>query len=78
MTDIKIRSYSRMIEYIKRWQQNGDIRTDMKPEFFLAILNKMDELHKNDQLSSLYDDYSDYIKEVFNFIFYGISSPKKD
>jgi len=78
ITDLKIKSYTRIIEYIKRWQEKDEIRSDMKPEFFLAILNKMDELYQNDQLSSLYDDYKDYIKEVFNFIFYGVSSPKKD
>ncbi len=78
MTDYKIRNYTTFMGYIKNWQKKGDVRQDIKPEFFFVMFDKLNELTQNTQLSSLYENYTDYIKEVFNFFFYGVVPKKED
>lgn len=53
-------------------QKKGDIRKDIKPEFILYFLNKMQEMVKDEQLEKLYDNPKDIIMEFTKFFFYGI------
>ena len=60
------------INFLKRAQEKGEVRKSLRPEFFLAVINSLRELAKNDQLISLYPNYQDFVMEFNNFIFYGL------
>ncbi len=66
------KSISRFLAFIKTAQANGDVRSEMKAEFFLAATNKLMELVQNNELVNSYDSYKDFVLEVNNFLFYGI------
>lgn len=68
------KSFKRIIRFIQNEQKKGNVRSDMKAEFFLAIIAKLSELVENDQLVRMYPHYSDFIMEINNFIFYGITN----
>jgi len=53
-------------------QKRGEIRTDLKPEFIIYLLNKLLEIIQDEQLESLYPKPQDLIMEITNFFFYGI------
>jgi hypothetical protein len=52
-----------------------DIR-EMRPEFILAVTNKLYELVQDDDLWKIYPDYTEFIREVNSFFFFGILSEK--
>jgi AcrR family transcriptional regulator len=60
------------IDFIKKAQQKGDVRRDIKPEFLIAVLNKMLELAKDKTLTSLYPRVTDFSLEINNFIYCGV------
>jgi AcrR family transcriptional regulator len=60
------------IDFIKRSQERGDVRRDIKPEFLVAVINKMLELAKDETLISLYPQVTDLLLEINNFICCGI------
>lgn len=66
------KSISAFIDFFKNAQAKGEVRTEMKPEFFIAAVNKLMELVENKQLVQSYETYKDFVLEVNNFLFYGI------
>jgi len=60
------------IDFIKISQQRGDVRKDIKPEFLIAVLNKMLELAKDETLVNLYPRVIDFSLEINNFIYCGV------
>jgi AcrR family transcriptional regulator len=54
------------------YQQKGDIRKDIRPEFMLYMLNKMTELTADDQFIRLFSDPADMVRVISDFYFYGI------
>lgn len=62
----------RFILFIQKAQQQGFVRRDMKPEFFLAAIQKLTELTKDRELIAKYKDNQKFVMEVNNFYFYGI------
>lgn len=66
------KSINAFITFIKTAQAKGEVRTEMKPEFFIAATNKLMELVKNNELVNSYESYKDFVLEVNNFLFYGI------
>ena len=70
---------SRFLDFIKESQQNGEVRADIHPEFLLAVLNNVKQIVKDESLVNNYGSYKDFVLEINNFIFYGISPrPDKD
>ncbi len=61
---------------LKKAQKNGDIRSDIKPEFILYIINQMTETITDESLTALYPDPAHLIAEMMNHFFYGILSGK--
>jgi AcrR family transcriptional regulator len=61
-------------------QQQGHIRKDLKLDFILYMLHKMQEWITDENLVRSYDDIHDLIMEIANFFFYGIlpHSPRSD
>lgn len=66
------RATSFFIEFIKKAQEKGEVRKDIKPDFLVAVLNKMLELAKDETLINLYPRVTDFSLEVNNFIYCGI------
>jgi len=65
-------SMNQFMEFIQEAQHKGEVRPDMKIEFFLAVIGAMKELMQNKSLVELYPYYQDFIMEVNNFLFYGL------
>lgn len=60
------------IEFIKDAQKKGEVRPEMRPEFLIAVLNKMIELAKDTELMKLYPNVMDLSLEINNFFYCGI------
>jgi AcrR family transcriptional regulator len=70
--DFYARATAFFIDFIKKAQQKGEVRGDIKPEFLVAVLNKMLELAKDEKLISLYPRVIDFSLEINKFIYCGI------
>ncbi len=57
--------------FLEKAQARGDMRP-MRPEFFLAVLDKLNEIARNENLSALYRDHVEFVREIQLFLFYGI------
>jgi AcrR family transcriptional regulator len=66
------KSIGSFISFFKNGQAKGEVRTEMKPEFFIAAVNKLMELVENKQLVKSYETYKDFVLEVNNFLYFGI------
>ncbi len=53
-------------------QERGDIRSDIKLEFIVFILNHLLEIAADERLVRLYDSPEAMTAELMNFFFYGI------
>ena len=72
MQDYLQKSYKRFMGYITDWQKKGYIRPEIRPEFFIAVLDKVQEMFGDDNLRKLYSDHVEFTHELHNFFFYGI------
>jgi AcrR family transcriptional regulator len=70
--DFYARATAFFIDFIKKAQQKGEVRGDIKPEFLVAVLNKMLEIAKDEKLISLYPRVIDFSLEINKFIYCGI------
>jgi len=53
-------------------QKDGDIRSDIKPDFILYFMNHMIDMVSDENLSRMYPSHKDLINEITRFFFYGI------
>ncbi|MBT4485130.1 MAG: TetR/AcrR family transcriptional regulator [Candidatus Latescibacteria bacterium] len=74
MQEYMQRSYKRFMEYFIGWQKNGDIRPGIRPELFIAVLDKLQELFGDDNLRKHYHDHIEFAHELHKLFFYGIVS----
>ena len=70
------KSFSIFIDFLKDSQQKGLIRKDIKVEFILAFQNIITQFMDNKELMSAYNNPTEFIMESFNFLFYGMLTPK--
>ena len=56
----------------KKAQDDGDIRSDLKVEFIMYVMNHLVEMAQEDALINMYDEPQDLVMEITNFLFYGI------
>lgn len=66
------KGYKHFSNYIVNWQKNGDIRPEIRPEFLIAVIDKLQEVFGNDNLRKLYNDHSEFVHELQKLFFYGI------
>jgi AcrR family transcriptional regulator len=71
MEDYYRKNYNRLLDLVAEWQKDGVIRSEMRPELFIAALNKFQELFSDDNLNKIYSDHIKFIKELHNLLFYG-------
>lgn len=57
-------------------QQRGEIRSDIKIEFILYMLDKIYEMYQDEKLLKLYPTQKEMVSELINYFFYGILSKK--
>lgn len=69
-------SIARFMKIMSEAQEKGDVRKNLRPEFFLAVVNKLLELAKDPAVRDLYPNYTDLVLEINNFMFYGIMARK--
>ncbi|MFP4548761.1 MAG: TetR/AcrR family transcriptional regulator [Fidelibacterota bacterium] len=74
----KQESYKKFSHYIEKWKAEGHIRKDIKPQFIIAAMESLEYFTKRGDLPKLYDEYIDYVEEIFNFFFYGILTERKE
>ncbi|PKN58069.1 MAG: hypothetical protein CVU56_07635 [Deltaproteobacteria bacterium HGW-Deltaproteobacteria-14] len=68
----------RFLEVVTAAQRRGDMRPEVKPEFVLALLGKLNELAGDDALRAHYaGGYVELMHEVVDFFFYGLLSSAK-
>lgn len=56
----------------KKAQEDGDIRTDLKVEFIMYMMNHLVEMAQEETLLNMYDEPQDLVMEITKFLFYGI------
>lgn len=61
-----------VLEDLKAAQAQGNVRSEIKPEFILYFLNHIFEMVKDDRLLRLYDSPQALVNELTRFFFYGI------
>jgi AcrR family transcriptional regulator len=66
-----------LISDIKKAQEMGTVRRDIKPEFIIFLLNQMIVMASDKGLLDSYDSFQDLIAELVNFFFYGILNREK-
>lgn len=74
--DAQMQNLDLFMDFLKRAQMRGEMRS-MKPELFLAVLDKLNEIARDKNLIALYRDYVQFVREIQLFLFYGII-PTKD
>jgi AcrR family transcriptional regulator len=77
LMDLRIRTdQQRILDrfelFIAKAQKRGEIRTDINPQFLIAVVDKLYELADNRQLVARYDDLMEFHREVKDFFWYGI------
>ena len=60
------------MEDIKKAQQTGEVRANIKPELMLFMLNQMMNMGDNEQIKAMYNSTSEMAVEITEFFFYGI------
>jgi AcrR family transcriptional regulator len=69
--EMKTKNLSRFMAFVEKAQERGDMRR-IRPEFFMAIMNKLQEVISDENLASTYTARLDLIQDVHNFLFFGI------
>lgn len=67
-----VESLSMIKENFHTAQEQGHLRKDLKIEFIMYMLNKMQELISDPALESMYSDSGEMVTEMINYFFYGI------
>ena len=62
----------RFMEFIIESQKKGDIRTEIHPEFIMAVLDKLYELKRDEKLRNRYSSLEDFNRELKDFLWYGL------
>jgi AcrR family transcriptional regulator len=53
-------------------QKNGEVRSDIEIDFIIYMMNIIREVFKDENLQKMYPDIGSFIKDAFNFFYYGI------
>ena len=67
----------RFFDFIIESQKKGDIRPEIRPEFLMAVLDKLYELARDENLIKKYPHFMDFNRELKDFLWYGLL-PRED
>jgi AcrR family transcriptional regulator len=62
----------RFIQFIVDAQKKGEVRPEIRPEFFMAVLDKLRELAFDEALIKQYPNFLEFNREIKDFFWYGI------
>jgi AcrR family transcriptional regulator len=77
VTDMRHRSLSRFMKFVADAQARGDMRR-IRPEFVLAMMDKLQEVAGNYELRNLYASDLEFVREVNDFFFFGIMPVQRE
>jgi AcrR family transcriptional regulator len=62
----------RFFQFIIESQKKGDIRPEVRPEFIMAVLDKLYELARDESLMKKYPHFIEFNRELKDFLWYGL------
>jgi AcrR family transcriptional regulator len=62
----------RFFQFIIESQKKGDIRPEVRPEFIMAVLDKLYELARDENLIKKYPHFIEFNRELKDFLWYGL------
>ena len=62
----------RFFQFFVEAQKRGDIRPEIRPEFIMAVIDKLNELARDDDLKKNYSSYIEFNRELKDFFWYGL------
>ncbi len=62
----------RFFQFIIESQKKGDIRPEVRPEFIMAVLDKLYELARDENLMNKYPHFIEFNRELKDFLWYGL------
>ena len=71
IAEMRNKNISLFMEFVEKAQERGDMRR-MRPALFMAEMARMQELLADPDLERSYPDRVEFIREVLNFLFFGI------
>ena len=70
--DINDQYNQRFMQFIVEAQEKGEVRPEIRPEFFMAVLDKLRELALDEKLIKKYPNFLEFNREIKDFFWYGI------
>ena len=71
--NIDVEEYrERFMQFIVDAQKRGEVRPEIRPEFFIAVLDKLQELAFDEELVKSYSSFIDFNREIKDFLWFGI------
>ncbi|MFC1879609.1 TetR/AcrR family transcriptional regulator [Chloroflexota bacterium] len=68
-------AFERVMRFFVISQQNGDIREDIRPQFFMAAFNALNSMQYDPKIRALYDHPQTLAGDIFRLFYYGALSP---
>ena len=68
------RALRRVMHFLVKFQQRGDIRADIRPEFLMAAFDILNSLQQDPRIRGLYEDAETLAADVFKLFYYGALS----
>jgi len=69
---LRAESRKQFLAFMLKAQQRGDMRPEMRPEFVMAVLDKLIEMADDAHLQEIYADPVELIREINHFFCYGV------
>lgn len=64
------------MDFFKKGQKEGVIRKNMKPEFFMFLIDEITEVLNNEKLKKIIPDIHERFEELINYFFFGITNDR--
>jgi len=62
----------RFVQFIVGAQKRGEVRPEIRPEFFIAVLDKLQELAIDEELIRKYPNFIEFNREIKDFLWFGL------
>ena len=73
MEHIDMEEYrKRFVQFIVDAQKRGEVRREIRPEFFIAVLDKLHELAFDEELIRKYPSFIEFNREIKDFLWFGL------
>ena len=73
MEHIDMEGYrKRFMQFVENAQKRGEVRREIRPEFFVAVLDKLQELAFDEELVKKYPSFIEFNREIKDFLWFGI------